>query len=361
MKNNKSNNSRNKSYNKNHDKNFSKAYKNTPLKLTQDVVFKHFFKNNKNLCAHLIKQFLPPLKDRNIKVLNFLDSVTADHPKVKTSLLDMLVQVDNKELINIEVQCFPQAHFTERILFYWAKLFLNQSKTGIEYKNLHPTYSLVFTNHTLFEELKSHYSCFSIQCENEPHTVFSDHFKLVLVELNKFKDRHDIAHLDEKGLWCYLLNWSSELTKKERKDLKRRSGVMKEVVEKLNKAEMKQRLQLLKDFSDKARYDKQAQLEYAKEQGLKAGRQEGLAEGRQEGLAEGRQEGLAEGTQKGRQEGRQEGLAEGRQEGRTERDKEVILNMLKEKADINFISKITGLPVKEIKKLKNGVKLNNGS
>ena len=59
---------------------------------------------------------------------------------------------------------------------------------------------------------------------------------------------------------------------------------MKEVVEKLNKAEMKQRLQLLKDFSDKARYDKQAQLEYAKEQGLKAGRQEGLAEGRQEGV-----------------------------------------------------------------------------
>ena len=321
----KSNNSRNKSHSKNHDKSFSKACKNTPLKLTQDVVFKHFFKNNKNLCAHLIKQFLPPLKDRNIKVLNFLDSVTADHPKVKTSLLDMLVQVDNKELINIEVQCFPQAHFTERILFYWAKLFLNQSKTGLEYKSLHPAYSLVFTNHTLFEELKSHYSCFSIQCENEPYTVFSDHFKLVLVELNKFKDRHDIAHLDEKGLWCYLLNWSSELTKKERKDLKRRSGVMKEVVEKLNKAEMKQRLQLLKDFSDKARYDKQAQLEYAKEQGLKAGRQEGLAEGRQE-----------------------------------ER-KEVILNMLKKNLDIKLVSEVTGLSVKEIKKLKNDVKLNNGS
>ena len=45
---------------------------------------------------------------------------------------------------------------------------------------------------------------------------------------------------------------------------------------------------------------------------------------------------------------------EGRQEGRQERDKEVILNMLKEKADISFISKVTGLPTKEIKKLKNG-------
>jgi len=44
----------------------------------------------------------------------------------------------------------------------------------------------------------------------------------------------------------------------------------------------------------------------------------------------------------------------GRQEGRRERDKEVILNMLKEKADIAFISKVTGLSEEEIRKLKSG-------
>ena len=44
----------------------------------------------------------------------------------------------------------------------------------------------------------------------------------------------------------------------------------------------------------------------------------------------------------------------GRWKGRKEGRQEVILNMLKEKADISFISKVTGLPEKEIKKLKNG-------
>ena len=43
----------------------------------------------------------------------------------------------------------------------------------------------------------------------------------------------------------------------------------------------------------------------------------------------------------------------GRWEGRQARDKEVVLNMLKEKTDISFISKVTGLSEKEIKKLKN--------
>ena len=44
---------------------------------------------------------------------------------------------------------------------------------------------------------------------------------------------------------------------------------------------------------------------------------------------------------------------EGRQEGLQQRDK-VVLNMLKEKVDMAFICKVTGLSEKEIKKLKNG-------
>ena len=53
-----------------------------------------------------------------------------------------------------------------------------------------------------------------------------------------------------------------------------------------------------------------------------------------------------------KEEGRLEGIRKGRQEGR----QEVILNMLKKKADIAFISQVTGLPEKEIKKLKNSSK-----
>ena len=303
----------NKKYNKIKGKQSTSGTDNKPSrKLTKDVVFKYLFKNNKKFCTDLIKQFIPPLKDRKIKILNFLDSVTPDHPEEKSSLLDILVQVDGKELINIEMQCFSQKHFTERILFYWAKLFLSQSKAGKKYASLHPTYSLVFTTRTLFKELKKYCSCFSIRCDENPHIVFSNHFKLVLVELDKFKKKENIAHLDKKELWCYLLNQWSELTKKEKRDLTKRSGLMKQVVEKLNKQQMKQRLQLLQDFRDKARYDKEAQLDYAKDQGRKVGRAEGHAKGREE----------------------------------------VALNLLRENVDLDLIKKTTGLSKSEIKKLK---------
>ena len=48
-----------------------------------------------------------------------------------------------------------------------------------------------------------------------------------------------------------------------------------------------------------------------------------------------------------REKGRWEGERKGRQE--------VVLNMLKKKADISFISEVTGFSEKEIKKLKKGV------
>ncbi len=70
---------------------------------------------------------------------------------------------------------------------------------------------------------------------------------------------------------------------------------------------------------------------------------------KEKGRWEGERKGLKKGLKKGRQEGRQEGLQEGLQEGR----QQVVLNMLKEKADIAFISKVTGLSEKTIRKLKN--------
>ena len=66
-----------------------------------------------------------------------------------------------------------------------------------------------------------------------------------------------------------------------------------------------------------------------------------------------KEEGRREGVQQGVQQGRQEGVQQGRQEG-AQRMQAVVCNMLREKADISFISKVTGLPEAEIVKLKAG-------
>ena len=71
---------------------------------------------------------------------------------------------------------------------------------------------------------------------------------------------------------------------------------------------------------------------------------------KQKGVQEGWQKGQQEGWQKGQQEGWQKGQQEGWQKGQ----QELILKMLDKKLDLSVISEVTGLPMQEIKKLKNG-------
>ena len=66
-----------------------------------------------------------------------------------------------------------------------------------------------------------------------------------------------------------------------------------------------------------------------------------------------KEEGRREGVQQGRQEGVQQGRREGMQQGRQENMQAVVCNMLREKADMDFISKVTGFSEEEIIKLKN--------
>ena len=85
---------------------------------------------------------------------------------------------------------------------------------------------------------------------------------------------------------------------------------MKQVVNRWQQLSKEETLQIIEEAEEKQRRDRAGQIDYA------------------------RIKGMEEGMKKGRQ--------------------EVILKMLKKKTDIKFISEITGMPVKEIKKLKNG-------
>ena len=56
-----------------------------------------------------------------------------------------------------------------------------------------------------------------------------------------------------------------------------------------------------------------------------------------------------------KEEGMAQGIKEGRKEGAEEKNKEVIVNMLKEKTDYNFISKVTGKTIEEIKEIEDNI------
>ena len=71
---------------------------------------------------------------------------------------------------------------------------------------------------------------------------------------------------------------------------------------------------------------------------------------------DGKMEGLQEGLQEGRQKGLQEGLQEGKREGMQEKEKAVILVMLKNNYPISEICKISGTTEETVLEIKQSMK-----
>ena len=302
------------------------------LNLTLDLVFKAFFKD-KSVSIPFLQNFLPLPKERKIVSLNFLDPVmTPENIKNKTPVLDLRVQLDNKEYINIEMQSMEMESFKERILYYLSNLYIAQLERGRKYSKLYPAYSLVFTKFPVFPELKEYCSHFRLQTNQKGGPVFSNHLGIILVELEKFK-ANLVDLVENKDNWCYIIKNSHHISSEELSALSKKGGGMKEATERLKVLSQDESLRMLEEAREKAWRDEQARRAYSIKEGLKEGRKEGKKEGLKEGKKEGRKE--------------------GKKEGRLLERNEMILKMLNKNFNITSISEITGASKAEILKLKN--------
>ena len=309
--------------------------KNRPpfLNLTQDLMFKSYFRLNKNVLKSLLKAFLPLPEDSSIKEVFILDSfIPALTHEEKSSLMDLRVQLDSGEFVNVEMQAFPHKSFTKRILLYWAKNYGSQLKTGEKYEKLCPAYSLIFSTYDLFSEVDHFYTSFSIRSDESPYFCFDEGLRIVTVELSKFKQRDPTALLDLREKWCYLLKESKKMGEREGEKLSSKGQEMEEAMFHLKELSREESLRLVEEAREKAWKDQAAREDDSFNRGIEKGKAQGIEEGKAQGIEEGRTQGI--------------------EKGRTQGQKDLILNMLKNGLEISFISKITGFSEKEISKLK---------
>ena len=298
------------------------------LELTQDIVFKSFFSRDEQVLISLLKSFLPLRSEiESIKILNLEEKDKVNNKKTSQSkalafketalysdnlnkkqvFLDLRLKLSTGENINVEMQAVRQKYFLKRILFYWSKLYSKDLGRGEDYRKVRPAYSLIFTTFSVLDyKIKDFMSSFSIRRDKQPHQLFNEDLKIVIVELSKLKKGYKEL-LDLKEKWCYILRESSNITREEYKSLSRNED-MKMVLKHLNELSRDEQLResALTRQMNKVAYD----LDRA-------------------GL-------LEEGMQKGMQEG----------------VKQVALNMLKAGSEISFVSKVTGLSKEEIASLE---------
>ena len=269
-----------------------------------DIIFQAIFGEVGS--ENITKDFLEKILKRKIEKIS-LDKnpiLRRELKDDKLGILDIVTELDGKEKCNIEMQLIDKNNIIERMLYYWSKMYTRQIKAGDNYNKLEKTIVILIADFNIkgLEEVEYHSTWKIIETNSVKKLILTDKFELDIIELSKIKGREN-----EKD---QLLDWLIFLENPESERVTRKmeeNENLKEAVEKLDRISEDEKMQRIIELREKAIRDEHAI--YAK------------------------------------------GVDDGIEKGEREKEVQIAKNMLKEKASIEFIIKVTGLTKEEIEKL----------
>ena len=263
--------------------------------------------------------------------------------KGKMGILDVIVEINKKEVCNIEMQIAKREDIKKRLLYYWGRAYTRNLGKGEDYGELKRTIVILIAGFELdgLEELGYFTKWNLIERENRKQ-ILTDDIEIDIIELPKI---HNGNTENEDGLleWLYFLeNPESEGVERI---MKKNKGI-KKAKEKLEEISSDIIMQRLADWEEAAERDAISARKTAIKEGLKEGREEGLKEGREEGLKE------EEKKKKRKKKKKKEGKKKKKKEGIEEGKQQLIIEMLKNGVDEDFIVKISGMSKEKILQIK---------
>ncbi len=231
----------------------------------------------------------------------------------KESIVDVKCITEDNQTVIIEIQLQGNQYFIRRSLYYWANSYSSLLNKSENYTKLSPVISINVLDFTLFNDIKDFHSCYLLK-EIKHNKILTDHCMLHYIELPKFNLNND----KEK-----LSSWIKFFKGENMSNLIKENNIFEEV---------EKRCQSFIDSNPLINaYRKKEWNEYFYKDMMNVEREEGIKEGIEKGKLEGIKEGIKEGIEK--------------------QNYTIAKSMKKDGADINLISKYTGLTIDEIKKL----------
>ena len=238
-----------------------------------DVIFQALFGEVGN--ERITKKFLEAILDRKLEEIDLSGNIVLRRENVedKMGVLDVLVKINKNEYCNVEMQLIEKDKLLERILYYWARIYTRNLKTGNDYINLKKTIEVLIVNFEIKElkELEYH-SKWKIIEEKDRKLILTEDLELHIIEIPKIYRTEGKEELEK---WIYFIeNPESEKVGEYMKENKE----MKEAKEKLEVMSEDERMQILAELKEKAIRDEKATERY----GMKVGMERGLKRGRRE-------------------------------------------------------------------------------
>lgn len=246
--------------------------------------------DNEIVRKHFISDVLEiPLKDiKSVQIVN--PFLWRRRKKEKLGILDIQLTMNDNTKINIEMQIKYHDHWENRTVFYLAKMFTADLRSGEAYKRLKKCIAITILDFNL-DNRKAYHNVYMLR--DQQGTLYTDILELHTIELTKKPDSGQPSPLDE---WHSLFNAKTEEDLDMIKRKTRNSGIL-EAIKELKEISLTDRLRYEYEMHLKEKRDREAIEEYMREQAIKEGREEGRKLGREEGIKTGREEGMKLGAE----------------------------------------------------------------
>lgn len=243
-----------------------------------DYVFKRLFGDSETALRSMLTAILDlPIPVASLRVLN--PDLRAVDLTSKSIRLDILVELQDRSLIDIEFQSRVHLSFVERMLYYWTRIYGQRLARGEDYTNLAPAYAIAWTK-ALLDPMSPFHSINEVK-ERRTNRVRTPHLQMHFLQLPKRDDPID-------GARGRVADWAQFLATRRPSDyteLARRDPGLEQAVNMLR--------ELSKDPEERARAQAREDALFMFEVELRLAREEGEARGEAMGEARGRVKGQA--------------------------------------------------------------------
>ena len=174
--------------------------------LLNDFAFKYVFGEDCKEANDALKSLLTVFLERKVnKVVVKNSEIVKDYSKMKSPRLDLLVEFDDRTMVDLEMQLRQtKDNLPIRFSYYLARLHGSQELEGKYYGELKETIVLVFFNVNLID---NHRMCNTFTLKNEDGLSFvketEDRMKLRTIEMAKLDVNKPLEDMSEQEKMIY--------------------------------------------------------------------------------------------------------------------------------------------------------------
>lgn len=184
------------------DRDFQNVNGKIPYNMTNDYMFRAVLQSNNKVLRGLICSLLH-LAESEVSAVEITNPIVlGETVKDKEFRLDINVIMNNRVLINLEMQITNKLNWENRSVMYLCRSY-DKLNRGQDYREARPAIHISFLDYTLFDEYPEFYASYKlINVKN--HQKYSDNLTMYVVDLSRI----DLATEEDKQYhihdWAYL-------------------------------------------------------------------------------------------------------------------------------------------------------------